>query len=96
MFQQIESGFVEREKYYVKIKGGFMKDLIFSKRAYSSTGLWFDDPDKPYGYLLHLYEIKIYKYITKKEYYAKLKEKYDAKCLNSVLKNLVNEHFEWL
>jgi superfamily I DNA and/or RNA helicase len=95
MFQQIESGFVAGERYCVKNKGGFKKDLIFIKHGYSGTGLWFDDPDKPYGYLLSLHEIKIYKYISIQDYYAKLKEKYDVKCLNSVLKNLVNEHFEW-
>jgi hypothetical protein len=61
MFQQIESGFVRRERYYVKIREGCMKDLIFSQRAYSNTGLWFD-PHEPYGYLLHLHEIKIYRY----------------------------------
>jgi hypothetical protein len=96
MFQQIESGFVGRERYYVKIREGIMLDLIFSVRAHSSTGLWFDDPHKPYGYLLHLHQIKIYKYISKQEYYAKLKEKYDNKCLNIVLKRIVNETFEWL
>ena len=94
MFQQIESGFVWREIYLIKTRK-FMKDLIFSTCAGSNTGIWFDDPDKPYGYLLSLHEIKIYKYISIQDYYAKLKEKYDVKCLNSVLKNLVNEHFEW-
>jgi hypothetical protein len=95
MFQQIESGFVGRERYYVKTREGIIIELIFSMPAQSSTGLWFDHPRKPYGYLLHLHQIKIYKYISKEEYYAKLKEKYDNKCLNIVLKNLVNEHFEW-
>ena len=94
MFQQIESGFVWREIYLVKTKE-FMKDLIFNSRAQSKTGIWFCDPDGRYGYLLHLSEIKIYRYVNKKEYYAKIKEKYDNKCLNIVLKKLVNETFEW-
>ena len=36
-----------------------------------------------------------YKYITKKEFLKKVKEKYDAKCLNIILKRLIDESFEW-
>lgn len=39
---------------------------------------------------------RYYRYISKKEYNAKLKIKYDAKCLNIVLKRLVDESFEWI
>jgi hypothetical protein len=39
--------------------------------------------------------IEIYRFVTSEEYYIKLKEKYDLKCLNIVLKRLVNETFEW-
>jgi hypothetical protein len=39
--------------------------------------------------------IEIYRFVTYEEYYIKLQEKYDAKCLNIVLKRLVNETFEW-
>ena len=35
-----------------------------------------------------------YKCISKEEYYAKLKEKYDRKCLNIILKRLVDETFQ--
>jgi hypothetical protein len=38
---------------------------------------------------------RYYKYISKKDYFEKLKEKYDAKCLNIVLKRLVDESFQW-
>lgn len=96
MLQQIECGFIGRERYYVKIREGLMKELIFTQRGCSETAIWFDDPDGPYGYLLHLHQIKIYKYISKEYYYAKVKEKYDNKCLNIILKRLVNETFEWL
>ena len=95
MFEQIESGFVRRERYYVKISEGIMKDLIFSQRGNSTTAIWFDDPDGPYGYLLHLNQIKIYRYVSDEEFLKKRKEKYDIKCLNIVLKRLVNETFEW-
>ena len=36
-----------------------------------------------------------YKYITKKDFLKKVKEKYDAKCLDIVLKRLIDESFEW-
>lgn len=36
-----------------------------------------------------------YKYITKKEFLKKIKEKYDAKCLDIVLKRLIDESFQW-
>ena len=95
MFQQIESGFVEEEIYCVKAKNGYKRDLIFTHYAHTGTGVWFDDTVRNYGYLLQLNEITIYKYISDEEYWAKVKEKYDAKCLNIVLKRLVNEYFEW-
>ena len=36
-----------------------------------------------------------YKYITNKDYFKKVKEKYDAKCLNIILKRLIDESFVW-
>ena len=36
-----------------------------------------------------------YKYISKKEFLKKVKEKYDAKCLDILLKRLVYESFIW-
>ena len=38
---------------------------------------------------------KFYRYISKEEYFKKVKEKYDSKCLNIILKRLVDESFEW-
>ena len=37
-----------------------------------------------------------YKYITKKDFLKKVKEKYDAKCLDIILKRLIDESFQWL
>ena len=96
MFQQIYSGFVIGEKYYLKtVKGEFGEDLIFDRYSHSKTALWFYDNSHKYGYLFQLYEIRIYKYISDAEYWAKVKEKYDQTSLDIVLKRLVNEHFEW-
>ena len=35
-----------------------------------------------------------YKCVSKEEFYVKLKEKYDRKCLNIILKRLVDESFQ--
>jgi hypothetical protein len=35
-----------------------------------------------------------YRYISKEEYFKKVKEKYDHKCLNIILKRLVDESFQ--
>ncbi len=97
MFQQIYDGFVEGETYYVKnVKHSNIKgNVIFSRYSHSRTACWFNDSSGNYGYLLEINKITIYKYITKEEYYMKVKEKYDDKCLNIILKRLVNETFEW-
>ena len=39
--------------------------------------------------------IVIYRSVSKEEFYAKVKEKYDAKVLNIILKRLINESFQW-
>lgn len=36
-----------------------------------------------------------YKFVSPEEYKVKLKEKYDATCLDIVLKRLINESFAW-
>ena len=48
-----------------------------------------------FEYLLELELSKIYRYVNREEFYKKLKEKYDATCLNIVLKRLVNDDFRW-
>jgi hypothetical protein len=35
-----------------------------------------------------------YRRVSKEEYYAKVKEKYDRKCLNIILKRLIDESFQ--
>ena len=97
MLEQIDSELVRREMYYVKRKNGnIVGNLIFESYNQSKLAVWFYVPNKPYAYLFQLNQIIIHRYISNKEYYVKIKEKYDNKCLNIVLKRLVNEHFEWL
>ena len=44
---------------------------------------------------LYLTFYHFYRYVSKEEYRAKLKEKYDATCLDIILKRLVNDDFYW-
>ena len=48
-----------------------------------------------YAYLFQLNEIIIHRYVSHTEYFKKIKEKYDANCLNIILKKLVDETFHW-
>lgn len=45
--------------------------------------------------LIEMNILTCYRYVSKEEYKEKLKEKYDDKCLDIVLKRLVNESFAW-
>jgi hypothetical protein len=93
---EIISELVRNETYYVKrTNGDILGNLIFESYNQLKTALWFYVPKKPYAYLLQLNEIIIYRYVSDEEYLKKIKEKYDQTCLNIVLKQLVNEHFEW-
>jgi len=65
------------------------ENLIFDTRAF------FAYPNNNYYFQIHFKSNIIYKYVSKEEYYGKLKEKYDSKCLDIVLKRLINETFSW-
>jgi hypothetical protein len=96
MFQEIKTGFVIGETYHVKIKKGMIVgDLLFDRYSKSKTGIWFEDLTTPHGYLFRSNDIIIYRYISENEYWAKVKEKYDATCLDIILKRLLNENFIW-
>jgi len=46
-------------------------------------------------YLFNIHLNDFYRYVSPDEYIKKRREKYDAKCLDIVLKRLINETFEW-
>jgi len=48
-----------------------------------------------YSFNQNMKQTTVYRCVTRKEYYEKVKEKYDAKCLNIVLKRLIDDMFEW-
>ena len=45
--------------------------------------------------LIRLDLLQFYRYVSVEEYREKVKEKYDATCLDIVLKRIVNDHFTW-
>jgi len=85
-----ENHLIKGQIYCVKHKFLGRKDnLIFS------GGSFFKYPNNNYEFQMHLCSNIYYKYVSKEEYFEKLKEKYDAKCLNIVLKRLIDESFQW-
>jgi hypothetical protein len=98
-----ENELVMGQKYYVKRKyilnNLYKKKLNFDAKfdGYSiefQGFAWFR-PNKYIRVELSISDIIIYRYVSKEEYYEKLKEKYDAKCLNIVLKDLIDDTFSW-
>ena len=47
-----------------------------------------------YSFYQNLSPTVIHRLISKEEYFKKVKEKYDSKCLNIILKRLVDESFQ--
>lgn len=100
MFELIDAlDMKEGEMYFVKKLDTIIGEVIFVKYQKPLEGSQdFATFSYPYcsGYShMWLNIISVYRYISEEEYWAKVKEKYDAKCLNIVLKRLVDESFEW-
>ena len=80
---------IQGEMYYVK--HNFLEridTLLFISESF------FKYPNSNYEFRVHLNANTFYRFISKEEYYAKVKEKYDRKCLNIILKRLVDESFQ--
>jgi len=103
MYQEVqEDELIIGNEYYVKRKKRKIWNLknfhgLFKGSDYEGF-LWF----KVYNELndtIDLIELDsqlntFYKSVSKEEFYAKLKDKYDHKCLNIVLKRLIDESFQ--
>ena len=84
---------VKGTRYYVK--GTHPRSL----RSFDCT---FDCYEEDTVWVTTMLDIRVYlqfyhfyRYVSKEEYRAKLKEKYDATCLDIILKRLVNDDFRW-
>jgi hypothetical protein len=88
---------VKGDKYYVKRKPRYLQNGRTFECIFDH---YFDDGD--YAWVISDMPIELdvtildfYRYISKKEFYTKVKEKYDAKCLDIILKRIVNDDFTW-
>jgi hypothetical protein len=104
MFEFTQSDkLIKGEKYFVKRKKIYVHTLkrhhyygIFDgyNEIFEGFG-WFKSFNVYDRVELDLCLNEFYRCVTREEYYEKMKEKYDAKCLNIVLKRLVDDMFEW-
>ena len=87
------------EKYYIKRKPRYLQVQKNSVGIFESHDAEFDGfgtftiLNNKIEFDLDL--IEIYRFVTSDEYYIKLKEKYNEKCLDIVLKRLVDDTFQW-
>jgi hypothetical protein len=98
MFELIHAMDMKKgEMYFLKNCDTIIGEVIFVK--YQKPGSQnFATFTYPYmsGYShMWINNISVYRYVSEEEYWAKVKEKYDAKCLDIVLKRLVDESFQW-
>ena len=85
----------EGEMYFIR-RRDYIRELIFVEYQTSADGkpfAVFTFPNCP-GYTCPwLNNISVYRYIIEEEYKTKFKEKYISKCLDIVLKRLINGSF---
>jgi len=101
MFELVDKDrLIKGEKYHVKRSKKFVHsrhikefDCIFD--GYGDEGFVWVKLSIVLDVELDIELNEFYRYISKEEYYSKLKEKYDHKCLNVILKRFVDESFEW-
>lgn len=88
------------EKYYVKI---IRRTIKCSSKNISGIFLHYNEDYEDYAWFkagadyieLNRDRHEFYRYVSKEEFYGKMKEKYDAKCLSIILKGLIDESFTW-
>ena len=103
MFELIDAANMkEGHMYFIKRFDSFttyiIGEVIFINYGKSPSGHCFAIFRYSYvsgeSYIL-LSVMRVYRYVSEEEYWAKVKEKYDANCLNIILKRLVDESFQW-
>jgi hypothetical protein len=99
MFELIDTmDMKEGTMYFIKKLDTIIGELVFVKYQTLGNGQIHATFVYPYHSIyshMWLSIISVYRDVSEEEYRKKLKEKYDAKCLDIVLKRLVDESFEW-
>ena len=99
MYEEVEElELIKGEKYYVKRPNRNNIHGIFNGSDFEGF-VWFKIHNE-FNESIDSIELDtelntFYRCISKEEYYSKLKEKYDTKCLNIILKRLIDESFQW-
>lgn len=94
MIEEVDKyALVKGQRYYVK--GNYPRSIkpiecIFDN--YEDDTVWLTTN---LHIRLYLAFYDFYRYVSREEFYAKVKEKYDQTCLDIVLKRLVNDDFRW-
>ena len=103
MIEEVDKyALVKGQRYYVKRTPRYLT-ILRSAKSYECIFDGYDDADEDFVYVIcnnHTIEMDVtlldfYRYVSKKEFYAKVKEKYDQTCLNIILKRIVNDDFRW-
>lgn len=93
-FKDLKKG----EKYRIIIES-YEFELIFCYYSYRGKYGYCENCDAMFKDKKHYYTtddcFEYYKFISKKEYNEKIRDKYNEKVLNIVLKQIVNDDFEW-
>ena len=94
MLEEVEiNQLIKGQSYFINRNEWDLGEVIFN--GYQYPVVWVTFIDKNIHCHLEINKNKFYKYISKEDYYSKVKEKYDAKCLNIILKRLIDESFQW-
>ncbi len=95
MYEEVEElELIKGEKYYVKRPNRNNIHGIFNGSDFEGF-VWFKIDNEMIELDTELFKVAYYRCVSKEEYYAKVKDKYDEKCLNIILKRLIDESFEW-
>ena len=102
MYQEVQGELINGEKYYVKRKRRNNMNIKNFHGMFIGSDfegfVWFkiyNEFDESIDSIeLDAQLNTFYRCVSKEEIYAKVKEKYDRKCLNIILKRLVDESFQ--
>jgi hypothetical protein len=87
----------EGEMYFIKNREIIIGEVLFNKYYQNNSPpfIVFRYPYMPGYSQLKVKYISVYRYVSEEEYWTKVKEKYDTKCLDIVLKRLIDDSFVW-
>ncbi len=94
MLEEVEiNQLIIGHSYFINRNEWDLGDVVFN--GYQCPVVWVTFIDKNIHCQLDIHQTKFYIPVTEENYYAKVKEKYDAKCLKIILKRLIDDSFQW-